>query len=602
MDVSSTPTTDEEKIAQGWVKINKTNFPDENFRNFVLTERAGDRFVSGPKIDYNNDEWLSPAEIEAVEWIDCSGQAIGNLKGIGYFKALEYLNCSWNHLTKLEVGNNTALTKLFCGSNQLTELDVSKNTGLITLFCYSNQLAKLDINTALTTLDCHDNQLTKLDISNNTALEYLHCNSNHLTELDVSKNKALEILFCHNNQLTELDVGNHTALKELLCRENQLTKLDVGNNTALWFLDCQDNQLTKLNVGSNTALLSLYCSSNPLTVLDVSQNKALAGLICSNNQLTELDVSKNTTLSSLYCDSNQLKKLDVSKNTGLITLYCNSNQLTELNVSKNTKLIYLKCDYNQLTSLDLKETKINDNYSTLPCNENCYNIKVDSENRFDLQELPGHFDVSMASNWKNGRVDVIEGRNILTVAEGADKVTYTYDCGTTKAGKQFFAEFTLNVTGHNANPVDPDIPEDGGDTDNTGGDTDDAADNIKGALSAVVVGAVAGAIIYETGTGIYRVINMPGIAMPSNRGELAMLLWEHAGKPEPVSTALYSDIDEGGIDLNKAARWAVEQGLMQDNSEKNTFNPHFPVSKLRTCLTWNAAKEKGLFDTDKTAE
>ena len=127
------------------------------------------------------------------------------------------------------------------------------------------------------------------------------------------------------------------------------------------------------------------------------------------------------------------------------------------------------------------------------------------------------------------------------------------------------------------------------------GTGDDAADNIKGALSAVVVGAAAGAIIYEAGTGIYRVINMPGIAMPSNRIELAELLWEHAGKPEPVSTALYSDIDEDDTDAQKAAHWAVEQDLMQDNSEKNTFNPHFPVSKLRTCLTWNAAKEKGLF-------
>ena len=127
------------------------------------------------------------------------------------------------------------------------------------------------------------------------------------------------------------------------------------------------------------------------------------------------------------------------------------------------------------------------------------------------------------------------------------------------------------------------------------GTGDDAADNIKGALSAVVVGAAAGAIIYEAGTGIYRVINMPGIAMPSNRIELAELLWEHAGKPEPESTALYSDIDEGDTDAQKAAHWAVEQDLMQDNSEKNTFNPHFPVSKLRTCLTWNAAKEKGLF-------
>lgn len=124
--------------------------------------------------------------------------------------------------------------------------------------------------------------------------------------------------------------------------------------------------------------------------------------------------------------------------------------------------------------------------------------------------------------------------------------------------------------------------------------------NIQGAISAVVVGAAAGVIAYEAGTGIYRVINMPGIPMPSNRIELAELLWEHAGKPEPVSTALYSDIDEGDTDAQKAARWAVEQDLMKDDADNNKFHPAFPVSKLRTCLTWNAAKEKGLFD--KTEE
>ena len=120
----------------------------------------------------------------------------------------------------------------------------------------------------------------------------------------------------------------------------------------------------------------------------------------------------------------------------------------------------------------------------------------------------------------------------------------------------------------------------------TGGD---AAGNIQGAISAVVVGAAVGVIAYEAGTGIYRVINMPGIPMPSNRIELAELLWEHAGKPEPLSTARYSDIEQDDTDAQKAAHWAVEQGLMKDDSEKNTFNPYFPVGKLRVCLTWNAA-------------
>ena len=172
--------------------------------------------------------------------------------------------------------------------------------------------------------------------------------------------------------------------------------------------------------------------------------------------------------------------------------------------------------------------------------------------------------------------------NILTTPDENDptKVTFTMPDKNVEV-KATFAD----------DPIGPDGPDPVGPSD-TG--------NIQGAISAVVIGAAAGAIIYEAGTGIYRVINMPGIPMPSNRIELAELLWEHAGKPEPVSTALYSDIDEGDTDAQKAARWAVEQDLMKDDADNNKFHPAFPVSKLRTCLTWNAAKEKGLFD--KTEE
>ena len=168
----------------------------------------------------------------------------------------------------------------------------------------------------------------------------------------------------------------------------------------------------------------------------------------------------------------------------------------------------------------------------------------------------------------------------LTTPDASDptKVTFTMPNAN--------VEVTATFAGDSIPEPDPVGPSDTG--------------NIQGAISAVVVGAAAGAIIYEAGTGIYRVINMPGIPMPSNRIELAELLWEHAGKPEPVSTALYSDIDEGDTDAQKAARWAVEQDLMKDDADNNKFHPAFPVSKLRTCLTWNAAKEKGLFD--KTEE
>ena len=171
----------------------------------------------------------------------------------------------------------------------------------------------------------------------------------------------------------------------------------------------------------------------------------------------------------------------------------------------------------------------------------------------------------------------------LTTPDASDptKVTFTMP----DANVEVTATFKTDSI-PDPDPIDPVGPSDTG--------------NIQGAISAVVIGAAAGVIAYEAGTGIYRVINMPGIPMPSNRIELAELLWEHAGKPEPVSTALYSDIDEGDTDAQKAARWAVEQDLMKDDADNNKFNPYFPVSKLRVCLTWNAAKEKGLFD--KTEE
>ena len=314
------------------------------------------------------------------------------------------------------------------------------------------------------------------------------------------------------------------------------------------------------------------------TLKGIEYFTSLEKLSCSLIQLSELDVSQNKALEGLYCDSNQLRELDVSQNKALEYLYCRSNQLRELDVNSNPALKVLYCDSNQLTSLNIGER----DFSWFGCLDNSYNIVVDENNCYDLSKLQGNFDASKVENPQGGSFDPVN--KILTVDENATEVTYTYNCGTNTSDEPITAEFKLIVDRDPQETAVPDAPAGGSGT-----------DNIQGALSAVVVGAAAGAIIYEAGTGIYRVINMPGIPMPSNRIELAELLWERAGKPEPVSTALYSDIDEGDTDAQKAARWAVEQDLMQDNSEKNTFNPYFPVSKLRVCLTWNAAKEKGLF-------
>ena len=131
----------------------------------------------------------------------------------------------------------------------------------------------------------------------------------------------------------------------------------------------------------------------------------------------------------------------------------------------------------------------------------------------------------------------------------------------------------------------------------------DPVDPVDPILPGVIIGGAVVLGAYETGTGLYRITQMDDVAMPTNRIALAKLMWERAGKPEPESTALYSDIDAEDTDAQKAARWAVEQELLKDdtNEDEQKFHPAFPVSKLRVCLTWEKAKQKGLFDQNTEA-
>lgn len=129
-----------------------------------------------------------------------------------------------------------------------------------------------------------------------------------------------------------------------------------------------------------------------------------------------------------------------------------------------------------------------------------------------------------------------------------------------------------------------------GDIDNpSGGGSSDA---VAGIAAVALTGAAVWGI-YETGTGIYRVLNMPGVPMPSNRAGLATLIWEKAGCPEPQTVKSFSDIDDADLHLRQAASWMEEQGLMDDVKE-NEFRPYRYVTKLQTCLVWDKAKEKSL--------
>ena len=129
-----------------------------------------------------------------------------------------------------------------------------------------------------------------------------------------------------------------------------------------------------------------------------------------------------------------------------------------------------------------------------------------------------------------------------------------------------------------------------GDPVNPGGGS--SSDVVAGIAAVALTGAAVWGI-YETGTGIYRVLNMPGVPMPSNRAGLATLIWEKAGCPEPQTVKSFSDIDDADLHLRQAASWMEEKGLMDDVKE-NEFRPYRYVTKLQTCLVWDKAKEESL--------
>ena len=384
---------------QAQIAINETNFPDENFRNWILAQ------------DYGQDGVLTEKEIRGITSIDVSFKPefgvwgdlvnewakIKSLKGIELFAALTWLHCEGNQLTALNVSQNSTLTVLYCEDNQLTTLNVSQNSALTELNCSGNPLTTLDLshNTALEILYCEGNQLTALDVSKctkliklscmynqlgafdvsqNTELTYLNLLSNQLTTLDVSQNTKLTTLNCWGNQLTTLDVSQNTALRELNIYKNPLTTIDISHNVALTKFFSGDSPLTALDVSQNTALTFLDCEGLQLTTLDVSHNIMLNDLRCQNNKLTSLDISKNTALRSLYCGGNQLVSLDATKNTALTELYCNNNQLASLAVSQSTaRLARLYCNHNQI-----KDEEMDKLISSLPTVKSGVFIVIDS--------------------------------------------------------------------------------------------------------------------------------------------------------------------------------------------------------------------------------
>lgn len=133
-------------------------------------------------------------------------------------------------------------------------------------------------------------------------------------------------------------------------------------------------------------------------------------------------------------------------------------------------------------------------------------------------------------------------------------------------------------------------PASSGDTtpDDTG--TVDSASDAGGAVAAVLVGSAAVWGGYEIATRVILHNILPeGAAIPANRGQLALLVWNNAGRPAPVNEAAFVDMDDA--DMAKAAQWCVEQGIMEAKTAE-TFKPEGWTPKFKVIEVWNKAFPK----------
>lgn len=121
------------------------------------------------------------------------------------------------------------------------------------------------------------------------------------------------------------------------------------------------------------------------------------------------------------------------------------------------------------------------------------------------------------------------------------------------------------------------------------GELDPAFSSGAAALGIVLGTAGLGYITYAHISSLYLYYTLPGGFIPSTRQELANVLWTTAGKPDPVSTALYTDIPADNIEQQKAARWCVEQDLLSDHGA--TFGPDTTVTNARIIRAWNSLKK-----------
>ena len=548
--------------------INEDNFPDDNFRNYIKTYKAGGRDV------------LTVEQQRNVTTIEVEGRNISNLKGIEAFPNLTELKCGNNSIQKLDLRQNPKLKTLKCNKNQLTQLDLSKNPDIDYLNCSENQLEQLDVSHLkdLVNLDCSHNDLEQLDVRNCRFLETLYCSSNRLTELDadVTHKSRLERVECQNNQLTSLILGQNKLLKKLNCAHNQLTQLNLNNMISLKDLNCFNNQLTVLDVSDSPELTKLWLGDNHLTSLNLDNNPNL------NFTYTDIYSGENVYTVTLNPDRtfdlNTLPEgFDINRVTGWEHGKANGNILT---VDEGTNVVYYayKCRSDILeVSFKLDVTGTGGSTGGGSTGGGTPGGSTGGGSTGGGTTIPpeaGKYQLTVTDG-----VATVNGitRDVLNVKPG-DTVTLTADTTKFPENEEFgwweitpYGSVSNTLTGQYQRTATFTMPNEnvsaramsksadvstGGDGDGGGG----------GGAAILLVGgaAVAGLVGY----GVYNYVSgqklqalLPeGVAMPENRAQTALLLWNTAGRPEPAAQPAFPDVTDP--DTAKAAQWCVEQGLM----------------------------------------
>lgn len=559
--------------AEGDIAINDTSvFPDEGFREYLL---YGYHYVDGKKIRIDTDKngILSQDERMAVKNMDVRGYAVYGLEGIEHFRELLELNCTNRPIGSLDLSQNTKLDILYCKNNGLTQLDLSKNPNI-------------------TVLDCSNNNLGNLNLSNNKKLVNLNCSYDELNELDVKKNEELQELICIGNYLKELDVdvSHKKKLATLKCSDNKLESLIVGENRLLKELRCDINQLSQLNLNNLEGLETLFCSDNKLTILNVSYSPELKTLRYLNNQLTSLNLEQSPLLTQSNTDA------WMNYNTYTVTLTpdrtFNLSTLSggAFDVSKASGWNGGDVKGNILT-VNKGVNKVTYSYR---CSDNMTSVfALDVTGKDGIPGGGSTGGGSTGGSTGGTTIPPEAGKYQLTVTDGVatvngitsaalnvkpgDTVTLTADTTKFPENEEFgwweitpYGSVSNTLTGQYQRTATFTMPNENVSARamsksagvSTGGD--DGGGGGGAAILLVGGAAVAGLVGY----GVYSYVSeqqlkalLPeGVAMPENRAQTALLLWNTAGRPEPAEAPAFKDVADP--DTAKAAQWCVEHGLM----------------------------------------